>query len=73
MSTFAKAIGLAVASVPVSFALLGVMSHLGWIDPHSPSAWSNMKLTLLLLGGCAYLLGIRCFKDDDTLDRDKKH
>jgi len=32
-----------------------------------------MKLTLLLLGGCAYLLGIRCFKDDDTLDRDKKH
>lgn len=73
MSKFAKAIGLAVASVPVSFALLGVMSQLGWIDPHTPSAWSIMKLTLLLLGGCAYLLGVKWFKDDSTVDRDKKH
>lgn len=68
MSRTIKSLGLAIASIPISLALLGAMSHFGWIDPHAPSAWSTMKLIVTLLGGCSYALGLQWFKENKVDD-----
>ncbi len=61
-----KSIGLAVAAVPVAFAILGVLEKLEIIESDSPSAWSNMKLVVVLCCGFAYLAGKKIFKGDDS-------
>ncbi len=68
MSRKIKSICLAIATLPVAFAALGLLEKLGVIEQYSPSAWSTMKLIAALMCGAAYYLGTKVFFDDKSED-----
>ncbi len=68
MSKEIKSIGLAIAALPLSFAMLGLLDELGIVEKNSPSAWSTMKFVAALACGAAYYLGTKIFVDDKSKD-----
>jgi len=68
MSKEIKSIGLAIAALPIAFAMLGLLEVLGVVEKNSPSAWSTMKLVAGLTCCAAYYLGTKIFADDESKD-----
>jgi hypothetical protein len=66
MSKEIKSIGLAIAALPISFALLELLVRFDFIQQNSPSAWSTLKFVVVIVCGCAYFIGLKIFADTES-------